>query len=349
MNNCYKLLGLLSVTALVACGGSDNVNSNTVATASGQMTNTVAAAATELSAGSKTAISAMAEARNGAPTSMIWSIIPLSGAGGATPTFSDPTCQTATISQPYAAVTTGDGVCNGILVIPLTTFGTWRVTNTASASVGTVSSFTDISVSAMQPTGFQLTESPFPLAAYVGKPVALSLPYTANPGATIQNVSYQWAAATSNPATLSIIGANANKTSVSVVPTVPGWYQFNATASALVNNLPQTTTGTVIVQVFPVNPAAAALNVSAPQVVSSGAIVTLAGAIGNKDTAVTYSPTWSQQASDTVKVALANANSGAASFIAPSAGTYNFTWTVVSTFADGKTATTSTQTSVVVK
>lgn len=335
-------------TALVACGGGGAQDApNTVV--SGSMSNATTVDSPTLTAGNTTNVTASAWVLGDKPTGMKWSIAPLT-ATGAAPTFSDPNCTLANLTAPAIAGASGRGVCTAILQVPSSASnGTWRITNTTTSSAGTVSSYADIAITALPSTGFALLESSSSITGYVGRTVALNLPFTVNPGAVVSDVTYTWSAATSNPATPLIAGMN--NSMASVTPTAPGQYRFNALVTATVNGVAQSLSGAVNVLVYPANPATALVSVSAPQTVAPGATVELLGAIANQAPSLSYSSAWSQQFSaDPAIVTLANANSPKASFIAPNApGAYNFTWTVVTTLADGSTVQTSAQTSVVVK
>ena len=345
-------VALASVLSACGGGGAQDAPNTSV---SGTVSNAATIEQPQLTAGNTTNVTASAWVVGGTPTGMKWSIAPLT-ATGAAPTFSDADCAMANLTAPVAgtgasaASASGRGVCTAILQVPSNAVtGTWRITNTVTASAGTVSSYADIAVTALPVTGFALLESGTPITGYVGRTVSLNVPFTVNPGATVSDVQYTWTAAASNPATPLLVGSNNSQ--ASVTPTAPGQYRFNAAVKALVNGVVQNSTASVAVLVYPANPMTASISVSAPQTVAPGATVELAGAIANQDPALSYSSTWGQQSDLGVPLlTLANANSAKASFVAPSTpGTYNFTWLVTTTLADGSTVQTATQTSVVVK
>lgn len=344
------LITTLAATVLVAACGGGNGDGPTTAS-SGKVSNTVTVANPALGGGSSTAVTASAYVQGDTPTSMKWSITPLTPSSGAVPTFSDPNCTAATLTAPAVAGTSGAGACNAILTIPPTAItGNWRVTNTVTSASGSISSSQDVVVTALPESGFRLMESSTPIVAYVNKTVQLSLPFTINLG-NVSNVRYTWAAAATNPAVVPIGGISSS--TASFTPTTTGQYQFMATVNALVDGIPQTTTGSVIVQVSPPNQAAS-LVVSPPQTVAPGAVVTLSGSVANSDKTLSYSNEWVQQPGAMPSVTLTNAtsttSSTTASFIAPTTeGTYRFTWTVITTFLDGTTATANASTTIIVK
>lgn len=345
-----RALIALAATGLVAACGGGNGDGPTTAS-SGKVSNTVAIATPTLVAGSSTALTASAYVQGGTPTSMKWTITPLTPSSGAAPTFNDADCAAATLTAPAVAGTSGAGVCNAILTIPPTAItGNWRVTNTVTSPSGSVSSSQDVVVTALPESGFRLMESSTPIVAYVNRTVQLALPFTINSG-NVSNVRYTWAAAATNPAVVPIGGINSS--TASFTPTATGQYQFVATVDALVDGIPRSTTGSVIVQVTTPNQAAS-LIVSPPQTVAPGATVNLSGSITNSDKTLTYATEWAQQPGALTSVSLTNATSNTAtsttSFIAPSAeGTYRFVWTVTTTFLDGTTSTASSIATVIVK
>lgn len=348
-----SVASLVLATLISACGGGGGgANGGSNGTNSGTMNNVVTVGTKSMKAGQSAVVAANATMRGFAPTSMVWSVAPLNGGSASdAPSISDPNCVTATYTPPPFATSSGVGSCQIVLSVPATAkAASWRITNTASSSGGTISDYVDMEVTALPVSGFQLVESLIPVSAYVGRSVNLNMPFSVNPGTTVANIKYKWTAATGNPATLSILGSTSS--SASVIPTAAGQYSFNVAITADVNGYSETATGVVVVEVHATN-VVDLISAGDTQIVASGTVVKLTGAIANQDPSMTYESSWSQlsnSAGGPVVVSLLNKNSANATFISPStAGTYGFEYKVVKTLADGSQAITTAQTSVVVQ
>lgn len=343
-----KLLGVAAVLSvlLAGCGGGSG------GTSAGTMSNKITIAGTSLKAGQSVDISAEALMRADTPSAMSWTATPLFtlGANDAPVTIGDTACAGATFAAPPFPNSSGMGVCRTVLSVPVgMKDGQWRITSTATSDSGAISDSVTVDVVSLPVSGFQLVESSLPVAGSVGQTLSLILPFTVNAGGTISNVKYQWTAAATNPSMGLIAGSRSS--TASVVPTAPGEYRFDVTATATVNGSTETTTGSVIASVSAPS-TADQISAGAPQVVAPGAVVTLTGDILNKDATLAYATTWSQltgAAGGPVPLTVLNANASTASFVAPTtSGTYGFEYKVVKTQANGAQMITTTQTAVVV-
>lgn len=345
------LLGAsVALTAmLTACGGG--------ATAGGAsnslMTNSVVAGTTALKAGQSTSIAAHAVMRGATPSEMTWTAAPLAAMSAGDPTvlISDMTCASATLVAPPIPAASGEGVCNAILTIPPNApSGVWRVTNTATSPTGSVSNYVDVMIAALPASGVMLVESSTPVTGYAGKSLSLNLPFTSNSGATVSDVKYKWTAALENPSTVAIAGSK--NSTATVIPVIAGQYRFDAEVTAKVNGITESQTGSVVAVVYPAT-FVDVIDAGMVQITAPGNSVSLSGAILNRDDTLVYSTTWSQlagAAGGPVRVTLANTNTTAASFIAPTTlGTYGFEFKVVKNQPDGTQAITTGQTTVLVQ
>jgi hypothetical protein len=345
-------ISVLLAALLCGCGGG-GANSSAGGTTSSLVSNVVTVVTPTLAAGQSTPIYARAVMRGAAPKTMLWTAAPI-GATNPTdpaPLITDFGCATATLVPPVVAGTSGEGSCQTILTIsPTAKAGTWRITNTASGTAGTASSFADITISAMAASGFRLLESATPVSGYINQMLTLNVPFTANPGATVTNVRYVWTAAAQNPATLAIAGARSS--SASVVPLVAGQYRFDVQVTADVNGFTETAQGSVVAVVYPPS-FIDIVDAGAIKIAASGNVVTLVGTVQNQDPTLSYAYSWKQLSPSSgaaVTVTLANATTKVASFVAPStAGTYGFEFKVTKTQADGTQMITTAQTSVIVQ
>lgn len=354
------ICGAAIAALLAACGGGGGGNlSSTGGNSNSTQTNEVNAGVTVLTAGQSTAISAHAVMRGATPNAMSWVVTPLSAVNTTdlAPVVSDPQCAGASYATPMVAGASGEGSCQAVITFnPKTRTGTWRVANTASAAgsgstaATSVSSFVDITVNALPESGFRLVESSAAITGYVNKPLSLNIPFTINPGANVKNVNYQWVASSLNPGAAVIAGAR--NSTATVTPTASGQYSWNVYVSAEVNGFIQSATGTVVAVVY-ANSTADVLDAGLPQIVTPGSIVKLVGVVQNRISTLTYSYSWAQlpgTAGGPTALTINNANSPAASFIAPtSIGSYAFVWTVTKEQPDGSKSITQSLTTVVVQ
>lgn len=348
---CLKVGAILSAVVLAACGGGSDGASGT---SSSLLSNKVSVGTVNLTAGGSTALGAYAIIRGAAPTTMIWSAVPLGATNisDPSPLVFDINCANATFSPPAVAGASGEGSCRTVLSIPSTAkAGTWRIVNTAAAGTfGSVSNYVDINIAAIPTSGFAAVQSSTPVTGYVNKQLSLNVPFTVSPGAVVTDVTYLWTASPSNPAIVAIAGSN--NSTATVVPVAAGQYGFDVKINARINGYDQTVTGTVVAIVN--SPSFVdVIDAGLVQSVQSGSAVRLGGAILNRDAALSYSESWSQltgSAGGPVAVTLSNAGTGSASFIAPSTrGSYGFQYQVIKTQADGSQSITTSQTTVVVQ
>lgn len=337
-------LTMALATLMSACGGGGG-------TTAGTMNNTVSIGSTTVQSGSNTTINAKASMRGYAPTSMVWSISPLStlNTGDAVVTITGGDCAAATYVPPPTTNASGTGECAATLVVPFNVkTSAWRVTNTASEkSAGSISDSITINVTSLPASGFQLVGGSSPLTGYVNKPLTLTIPFTANAGSTVSNVAYKWTEVAGNPETLVISGADSS--TATVLPTKAGQYQYSVTVNALVNGVNETASSTVVSTVYPAT-VVDVINAGVPQLVSVGSVVTLAGTYANPSLTEPYTTTWTQlpgTAGGPAPVTVLNANSLSANFLAPSTiGTYGFELKLTKTLANGSVMVTTAQTSV---
>lgn len=347
------LASAILVAALAGCGGGGAGTSLDSAT----VNNDVSAGNKNITAGQSTAILAHAVMRGDSPASMVWAMTPLSPTSptDALPLIGDLNCSTAALvpsggTSAGGVSLSGEGLCSTVLTIPPTAkSGTWRLTNVAKGKSSTAAGYTDITVTALPASGFQLVESSVPVNGYVNKQLTMAVPFSVNPGMTVKNVKYTWTADAANPAIVAIAGSrNSNAT---VVPVTSGQYKFNVTASAEINGFVETATGSVVAIVYP--PAFTdVIDAGLPQKVAYDQVVTLAGTILNKDAALNYQTSWKQidgVNGGPATVTMANANSSTASFVAPrTSGTYGFEYKVIKTQPDGSQMITTANTFVIV-
>lgn len=339
---------------LSACGGGGGGTANTTGgNSSATQTNDVNAGVTSLRGGQSTAITAHAIMRAATPTAMTWTVTPLSAvsSGDPAPTIADPKCAGASLAAPLVAGASGEGSCQTMITFdPKARSGVWRITNTATSASGSVSNFVDITVSALPASGFRLVESSSALTGYINKPFTLSIPFTINPGADVQDINYNWVAVSSNPSGAVIAGTH--NSSATVTPTAPGQYSWNVTVTARVNGFTESASGTVAAIVYPTN-YADVIDAGVPQITTPGSIVGLKGTIQNKSSTANYTYAWAQvqgSAGGPESITINNANSPTASFVTPTTpGTYGFVFTVTRQQADGTQAVTQAQTTVIVQ
>lgn len=357
MQTLIKKRGLLTValfsTLLTGCGG----GSVSGTLDSSMVSNSVSAGSQNVTAGQSTAISAHATMRGDTPSSMTWTITPLSATSvsDTVPQIGDLNCATASlVASPGAAVSgvalAGEGLCSTVVNIPFNAkAGTWRLTNTAKGKSSSASGYVDITVAALPASGFQLVESSVPVTGYVNKQLSMTAPFAVNPGMSVKNVKYTWTADTANPAILAIAGAH--NSAVTVVPVTSGQYKFNVTATAEINGFAETTSGSVVAIVNPPS-FTDIIDAGLPQKVAYDQIVSLTGTILNKDSALNYQTSWKQidgVNGGPTTVTMANANSSTASFVVPrTSGTYGFEYKVIKTQADGSQMITTANTFVIV-
>jgi hypothetical protein len=345
-------LALAAAATLAACGGGSA--STTGTPTSGLYAMSVAVDDQTLTAGESTTIAAKVTMRGTTPNSLRWFATPLGAAGASDPAplFGDINCSSGAFTPPVVAGAAGEGNCITVLTIPANAkAGGWRVTATGRSADGASASGTfDITVAARPTGGFRALESSTPVSATVNQTVPLFIPFSADPGSTVSNVKYQWTAAAENPALIAIAGSR--NSLASVTPIVPGQYRFDVKITADVNGVTQETTGSVVVSVQAAG-FVDVIDAGMPQFAASGRVVSLSGAILNRDDKLVYATSWRQV--DGVeggpeRVDLANANSNVASFVAPtSPGTYRFEYRVVKRQANGAEVVSTARTSVVVQ
>lgn len=353
-NKFLIMMAVISVAMLSACGGGGGGSSdtNSVST-SGTNRNeiTIAGGSNIVLAGQSLALTSNTEMRAVKPTAMKWVATSMSGASqGQSIILTDPNCLSATFTAPPFPDAMGIGNCQTILTIPpVIKDGTWKITNTATSSNGSVTASIDIIVKSIPLSGFRLIESSVPVLGSVSKPVSLSLPFTVASGFNVSNVKYEWTAATTNPATSAIAGSQ--NSSITVIPTAAGQYTYNVKITADVNGMLETSMGSVFVQVFP-QVVQDILGATAIQVTVPGRIANLVGSISNKDATLKYKETWNQlpgSAGGPVAVKFQFQNENVVSFLTPSAlGVYGFEYVVEKTLGDGSIIVSKLNTSVVV-
>ncbi len=356
-----SLLGVAIVAAsfLTGCGGGAGSTAGTSGgNSSALATNEVFVGTKTVTAGSSIAISAHAAMRAATPSSMVWTVTPLTPVmgGDLPPEVNDPKCTGASYSPPLFSNATGEGTCNAILTFnsKLRT-STWRITNTASASSTSgsgpsVSNFVDVTVNALPESGFRLVESSVPAIGYVNKQLTLNVPFTVNPGSSVKNINYTWLSASTNPAEVPIAGSR--NSSATVTPTVAGQYRWDVRVTAEVNGFSESATASVVASVYPPN-VADVIEAGIPQIVIAGDIVKLTGTILNQASDANYTYSWAQlpgAEGGPSTITVNNANSPVASFVAPTTtGSYGFVFNVTKTQPDGSKAITQSQTSVIVQ
>lgn len=346
----------LSVTAVLgACGGGgggEDMSSSTQTT-TGRLSNSVSALSLAVGAGQSTTLAATAVAKGVAPSSMVWSVAPLSvsGPNDPAPTLSDTNCANATFAAAISSFSTGRGFCQIILTAPINArSGVWRITNTAMANgLGMASHFVDVAISALPDSGLRIVENSTPVVGYANTQISLALPWAVDPGVAISNVSYLWEDDSQNPTATSIVGVN--NASATAVVTGTGMYRFKLTVSADVNGRRISASGAFMAVVYQQSDANS-VSAGSPKVVAFNEVAALSGEIRNADPAANYSVSWSQLdglAGGPARVALSNANTLNSGFVAPSTvGLYGFEMTVVKTRSDGSQSTTKAQTTVMV-
>lgn len=342
---------IAAAIGLSACGG----GGSNITTGSGNAisTNEVVIQSPTLQAGRSTALTAHVMMRGLTPTSMTWSATAIDAASQSSPApiFSDALCSTATYVAPIVAGTTGEGLCNVVMTIPADArAGRWRITNSAASGTdGRVTGSADLEIVALPSGGFRLIESSVPLTGYANRPLTLSMPFTARPGANISNVKYEWSAATENPSINPISGAR--NSLATVVPVATGQYQFNVKVSAEIDGFEHIQNGSVIAVVDRAD-YADILDAGQPQIVRSNSVVSLIGTVLNRDDTMSYKYTWRQidgPSGGPARVTLNNANSTIASFVSPAfAGSYGFELLVERTTPSGSIVHSSSKTTVIV-
>lgn len=339
---------------LTACGGGGSSGSPTAGgTSSNLQSNEVSIGTTALTAGQSTAVFAHAVMRGSTPKAMTWTITPLNAvnAGDPAPTVSDPNCAGATFSPPLIANATGEATCQAVVTAPPgARSGTWRLMSTATSTASSVSNYVDFSVTAIPESGFRLVTSSTPQTGYINKQLTLSVPFTINPGNDVKEISYTWAAATSNPIAVPIAGAT--NSTATVTPTVAGQYQYDVTVKALINGFSQTAKGSVVATIYPAN-VTDIIDAGLPQLTTPGQVIKLVGSLTNKSSTANYSYSWTQLAGTAggpETVTINNANSPTASIVTPtSLGNYGFVFTVTKDNPDGTKNVTQSQTTVIVQ
>lgn len=347
------LLSAVLAATLAGCGGGGSGTSLDNAT----VNNEVSVGSKNITAGQSTAIRAHAVMRGDSPASMVWTMTPLYATNptDALPLIGDLNCATAALVPSGGTSTggvalSGEGFCSTVLTIPPTAkSGTWRISNVAKGKSSTATGYTDITVTALPSSGFQLVESSVPMNGYVNKSLTMTVPFSVNPGMTVRNVKYAWSADSANPANLAIAGAS--NSSATVVPLTSGQYKFNVAVSAEINGFIETATGSVVAIVYPPS-FTDVIDAGIPQKVAYDQVVSLTGSILNRDNNLNYQTSWKQLdgvAGGPAVVTLANANSSNASFIAPrTSGTYGFEYKVVKQQADGSQMVTTANTFVII-
>lgn len=355
MKNNLSLFTLSAIFAsvLAGCGGGSETTS-AAGTETGRMSNSVTIQSAALTAGQSTSLSARAVALGTPPSSMVWTVSPVT-VGQATdpaPVISDPGCANGTFTAPISAATTGQGFCQVILRVPVNAkSGTWRITNTTSATgLGAASHFVDVVLTELPNTGFRVIESSIPVISYATTMLSLSLPFEVKPSVNVTNIKYAWTDAEGNPTRSVIIGAN--NPIATVFPQDNGIYRFNLAITADVNGVPSTVNGTFSALVY-LKPSVNVASAGAPQTALVNEVVKLTGEIFNTDTTATYSLSWRQLdglLGGPSRVPLSNVNALVSGFVAPeTVGTYGFELTVIRKRIDGTQSTTSAQTTVLVQ
>lgn len=345
------ILGLTA--ALSGCGGGSSATSPGD-NPSSLNKNTVSVDKASLMAGESTTIGSYVVMRGVTPNQIRWFATPIgaTSASDPAPLFGDAQCASATFTAPVVAGASGEGACTTVLTIPAAAkSGSWRITSVARASDGAqVSSNFDITVAARSTGGFRALENSTPTTGFVNQVVYMSMPFSVDPGSTVSNVRYQWTAAAENPALIAISGSR--NSTASVTPIAPGQYRFDVKINADVNGVAQETTGSVVVSVQPAT-FVDVIDAGLPQFVTTGRIVSLSGAILNRDDSLVYTTGWSQVEGvdgGPERIDLANAGSSVASFVAPSSpGVYRFEYRVTKRQPNGATAVTTARTSVTVQ
>jgi len=164
--------------------------------------------------------------------------------------------------------------------------------------------------------------------------------------------AYQWsqlAGAQGGPAVLTI--SNANSTSATVIPSVPGTYGFQLQVTATLGD-GTTRTVTSQTQVVVGSAGGSTFTVSAGDAktlsVNSAAVMSGAVTAQGDSTGVTYAYQWGQVGVSPTAVTVSNANSATASFAPTVPGTYTFQLQVIATSRDGSTQTRTATTQVLV-
>lgn len=347
-----KALGIAAFLALLAgCGGGGG-GANNGGTSSALLTNETAIGASNLAPGQTTSLRAHAIIRGEAPKTMVWKVTPIGavGAGDPAPQINDAQCGTATYSPPAVAGTSGEGVCQTTVTIPVgAKSGTWQLTNTAaSAASGSVSGSVTVTVTGSY-SGFSLVQSNVPFRTQANTAFTMWAPFSVIPGSVVSNVTYAWTPSSSNPAAVALAGANTS--APTFIATTVGIYSFDVEANATVNGMPEVARGSVVVNVTAPQ-IADVISAGIVQTTTPGKVTVLFGSIKTRDTTASYAESWTQLAGPNggpLTINLAGASTGTASFVAPTTvGTYNFEYKVIKTSADGTQTISTAQTSVVV-
>jgi hypothetical protein len=342
---------VFAAVALAACGGGGGGDEGVT---SSTMTNSVKMKSTTMKAGQSVEVAALARMRGTVPNEMSWKIANVSflNPGDQLPFVSDETCADATYAPPFVAGATGEGACTAVLTLPAKLkSGTYRITNTAKAADGTtVSDSVTFAVQALPETGFRLLESSGILIGSVNQPITLNIPFTVNPGSKVENVKYSWTAGEKNASTVAIAGRR--NSSATFIPPVAGQYRFDLAVEATINGMLETATASVVAAVEPPN-FTDQIDAGVPQIVAPGSMVSLGGAILNRDNNLDYKATWTQvDGADggPARVELFNTNSMISSFKAPDTeGTYRFDFKVIKRTTFGREITTTARTAVYVQ
>lgn len=340
----------VATAALTACGGGgagEGVSSSTV-------TNEVKIKTSSMTAGQSVEVTALARMRGAVPSEMAWKITPVSlmNAGDQLPFVSDDACSDATYAPPFVAGASGEGFCSTILTLPAKMrAGTYRIANTAKSADGaSASDSVTITVKALPETGFRLLESSGIVVGSVNQTVSLSVPYTVNPGVKVENVKYSWTAGEENAATVAIAGRR--NSTATFMPPVSGQYRFDLAVEATINGVLETATASVVAAIQPPN-FTDLIDAGVPQIVAPGALVSLSGAVLNRDNALDYRMSWSQvDGADggPERAELFNSASQVASFRAPTTeGTYRFDFKVIKRTLFGQEIASTARTAVIVQ
>lgn len=341
-------VGLL--LGLSGCGGG---GVSLMSTSNSMMNAEVSISAPTISAGQSASVFAQSLMRASTPSSMKWSVTPITpvGANEPIPTFSDINCATASFMPPAVTAATGQGTCRVVFnVSPTAKSATWRITNVSTnASNGSVSASVDVDVVALAPSGFAIMSSPSILTGYVNKKIDLSLPFTTNANVSVSNVKYTWTGLSTNPSKPIIAGSTSS--SAVITPVVAGQYLFNVVATADVNGVQEQASGSINVNVYSAN-VVDIISAGSPRTTLPASLLTLTGAIINQDSGLSYATSWSQVdglVGGPVRVSLNRVNATSVNFIAPmDSGVYVFEMSVEKTQADGVLVVTKAQTSVTV-
>jgi len=340
---------LAATVALSGCGGGggDSIDS-------GLFSNRVTVSQNVARAGDNVPISAIASVRGATPVAMTWRATPLTqgATNGESLVILDADCGSASYVPPAKQGLTGQGQCDTVLILPAgMTNGRWRLTNTVKTSDNsTFTGFAEIEVLALPDNGFRLIEPTTPLSGYVNRAVTLNVPFTANPGARVENVKYEWSGSSQNPSAVTIAGQRTS--TATVVPTEPGQYQFDVRVTATVNNVNIERTASVVV-IVEASPAEDIVSAGPIQSVRPGQIVQLNGSVLiHNPTQATYTYTWNQlggAAGGPAPITFANRDTASPSFVAPNIpGTYGVEMVATRHNASGSTIVKRAQTYIIV-